>query len=236
MSTTRILTLSAAVLLCGCASHHLHEAETHARAEAAAVMHESDAHDAMQAGEGEDPFAGMSDEERAAAEAMMMQWEAHMTPGPHHAHMAERVGEYDAHFTWWQMPGGPGESARGVTTASTILDGLFLKEVTRSDEMIPGHMFHGIGITGWDNTADKLVMVWIDNAGSGMYYAEGGCNADCSEQVAEGWGTDMMTGTTQRYRYVTKDAGPDGLLFEMWVQGDDGEFWRMMECRYTRRG
>ena len=228
--TTRILILSAALLAGGCAGHHMHAAETQARADAEAAMHDS-----MHAADDADPYAGMSDEERAAMEAMMMQWEAHMTPGPHHAHMARRVGTWNSDFTWWHVPGGPGESASGVTTVRPILNGLFVQEETTSDTMIPGHAFHGIGINGWDNTAEKLVMLWIDNAGSGMYYAEGGCNADCSEQVTEGYGTDMMSGTTKRYRYVTKDGGADAATFEMWVQGDDGEFWKMMECRYTRR-
>ena len=169
------------------------------------------------AGEGEDP-------------AMMDAWMKSMQPGPHHANLAGMVGEWTSTMTMWETPTSEPVVTKGTTTYKTIMDGRFLLQ--KSEGTVMGMPHHGMGITGYDNIKGKHVVVWLDNMGTGILYAEGECEDHCKMITQYAEIPDPM-GHTGKYKMVSRVVNDNEHVFE-WYMVSDGKEIKQMEIVYSR--
>jgi hypothetical protein len=163
---------------------------------------------------------------------MMKKWEAFMTPGEPHKHLAQRAGKWTTQVRSWMAPGAPSEDWTGSSTVETIMGGRY--SVERAEGSFMGQPFQGMGITGYDNMKQKFVASWIDNMGTGIMLMEGTCDAGMTQCTYTGEGPDVMTGRYKTYRAVTKKINDDRYVFEMYDRGPDGKEWKNFEIAYTR--
>ncbi len=97
-----------------------------------------------------------------------------MTPGEMHAQLASAVGDWKEELQMWPDPGADATVHTLNCRISMIMDGRF-QESEHTGE-INGMSFHGMGLTGYDNTSKKFVSTWIDNISTGIMYMTGTMN------------------------------------------------------------
>ena len=169
-------------------------------------------------------------EEMSAEEAAMMEaWQASMTPGPEHAHLAEMVGDYDMVVTMWEDPDGEPEIFTGTASRSMILDGRVLHEDVESEVM--GQKFHGEARVGYDNVTDEYWSTWVDNMSTGLYWARGEQKED-GTVVMMGKAPDPMAGALVEQKSVIS-VDDDGIERQVTYEKRDGEWVKMLEIVYT---
>ncbi len=169
--------------------------------------------------------------------AVMEAWARAATPGPEHARLAKLEGEWNMVIRTWTLPGAPPAEAVGRSTYRMILGGRYLEQ-TATGTMGPdmgGMVFHGVGLTGYDNVSGTYVATWIDNMGTGIVYAEGDWDDDASALVTRADYLDPVTEKTKRVRLVTRVVSPERHVFEWHEDDPDGTDVKTMEIEYTRR-
>jgi hypothetical protein len=164
---------------------------------------------------------------------MMAAWEKASTPGPHHEHIARMAGTWDVAGTFWMQPGAPPNESTGIARSRMILDGRFLQ--TRYESEFMGQPMQGIGIDGYDNSLGKHVGIWIDTASTAIYRFEGECSEDGKVVTAFSESLDPMTGEMTKMKSKMTMVDADHFTFEAWNEGPDGEFFKSMVLRYTRK-
>lgn len=165
-------------------------------------------------------------------EEEMAVWQAYGTPGPHHERMLAEVGAWEAEMTFWETPDAEAQTSPASSTLKPILNGLFVQENFRG--AFWGQPFQGLGLQGYDNAADMHVSLWLDSMSSGVYRAVGECSDECRVIEWVGSGTDPIDGSPLPSRMRTTVVSDDEMMMEMWGPDHDGEFFKMMEIRYTR--
>ncbi len=184
------------------------------------------------------PAAAQQEHTPTAEETAMMEaWTRAATPGPEHARLAALEGDWNMTIRSWTGPGAPPDEATGSCTYRMILGGRYLEQ-TATGDMGPGMggmVFHGAGLTGYDNLKRSYVTTWVDNMGTGILYAEGEWDDDTASLVTRTEYLDPMTGTTKKVRLVTRLVSPDRHVFEWHEDGPGGRDVKTMEIEYTRR-
>ena len=166
----------------------------------------------------------------AAAMAAMMKAG---TPGEQHKMLAKMAGTFDAVVSFKMSPDGSELTSKGRETSEMLFDGRYLKSEFSADMM--GMPFKGTGLTGYDNTKKKFVVVWLDSMSTGMMVAEG--DADAAGKVITFGGEyacPVETGTMRKFRQVWTIKDNDHHEFEMFSPGPDGKEFRGMHIKYTR--
>ncbi|MHC4415468.1 MAG: DUF1579 domain-containing protein [Planctomycetota bacterium] len=125
-------------------------------------------------------FSPEADDEEAETERMMRLWQKYALPGRYHENLEAFVGEWDTTTKiWMEGPENPPMASQATISSVMIFGDRFLQSKMRgsmSFEMrgqvieVP---FEAIGYVGYDNFKQKYVSVWIDSAGTAIYYAEG---------------------------------------------------------------
>jgi hypothetical protein len=171
--------------------------------------------------------------EAPAAKAMDPMMEAMMkagTPGEQHRKLAEMTGTWSM-IVKMEEPGKPPTIEKGTATMKMV-DDRYLHQEAKSSMM--GMPFHGMGVTGFDNTTKKYQGTWFDNMSTGIMTSEGTMSPDGRTLTMTGQHADPMTGKMVTSRLITTMMGPDKHVFEMFCPGPDGKEARMMEITYER--
>lgn len=174
--------------------------------------------------DGED---AMSPEEQM----MMQKWQAYMTPGEPHAHMAWMVGTWDYTTRMWQQPGMPPQESTGTARFEAIMGGRYIAQHASGPFM--GQTFNGMGLSGYDNMTKKYLSMWIDNMGTGIMMSEGTCEGKVCTYYGEA--PDVMLGKYKRVKSVSREISDDEMALEMYDTGPDGKEWKNFEILYHRR-
>ena len=106
------------------------------------------------------PAAAQDDMAAAAQEA----WLKAATPGPVHAFLAEKAGDWNVKAVMWMAPGADPVVSRSTSHAEMMLGGRFLVEHVQGENM--GLPFEGMGSTGYDNATGMVTAVWMDSFGT----------------------------------------------------------------------
>src|SRR5688572_22345497 len=91
---------------------------------------------------------------------MMDEMEKAATPGPEHKWLTEMAGSWSTSSKFWMEPGKPPRESQGSEEIKPILGGRFIE--ARFTGMMMGKPFEGFGVSGYDNTKKKFVMIWMD--------------------------------------------------------------------------
>ena len=161
---------------------------------------------------------------------MMAKWQEAMTPGEHHAWLAEMAGEWSYTNTSYMDPSAEPEVTQGKSVIKVVLGGRYLEEVHTGTSF--GMPFEGHQTTGFDNISGKYRTNWYDNFGTGFMIGEGTREGNVLTIHAS---YPDFDGGTQKFRMVTTVQDKDNHTFEMFMVTPDGKEFRNMEIVYKRK-
>jgi len=166
-------------------------------------------------------------------EAKMAEYAKYHTPGEHHKHMQEMIGDWDVVGKFWMGPGEPMMST-GTAKFTSLYGGLYVKQEYKSAMM--GMPLEGTGLMGYDLFNDQHWAIWYDNMSSGIYKSTGTCDAEDMVMTSTGMMDDPMTGRKDvKVKETVKTIDDDTFVFTMYEVGEDGTETKTMEMTYTRK-
>lgn len=175
------------------------------------------------------------DEKKTSEQGMtpeqMAQWQAAATPGEHHQQMKGLVGEWKTTITSWEAPGSEPTVTHGKAAVELIMDGRYVLENFEATMM--GMPFKGIGISGYDNVAQKHTTVWLDNMSTQVLYSKGDCADHCKKLTHRATMQSPFGGEMQM-KFISNAVSDDKLVFEYYMINEDGSEFKSMEIVYER--
>jgi hypothetical protein len=177
---------------------------------------------------GQEPEAAAPGADQAA---MMAAWQKSMAPGEPHAALAKAAGTWKMTSRVWMDPNGEAMISDGTAERQMILGGRVLEE--RSNSLMMGMPFEGIGRTGYDNVTDRYWSSWIDNMSTGVYLAYGSPDAEGDSVTYHGEFDNPMTGGKTKVRSVVRWEDENTQHFE-WFEDHGGGEARTMLITYER--
>lgn len=154
-------------------------------------------------------------------------------PGPEHARLATLAGEWDLRFSYWTSPTGDPIVGTGTATNRMILGGRFLH--SESVTQLGDRRSENLTILGYDRRANRYTTLGLDTWGTYYVEAEGPWDDGSRAIVMYGEETDPMSNRTERYTMITRFAGPDEYVQEIVFRLPNGESFKAVEVRHTRR-
>jgi hypothetical protein len=177
--------------------------------------------------------AADSPADEMAMEEMMARYMELAEPGEHHALLAPFVGTFTFEARMRMGPDAPWSPSAGTMTTRWVLGERFQLSEYESTSAEMGS-FQGLGLLGYDNAKERYVSVWVDTWGTMIPPAAEGTMEGNVLTMTNSF-VNPVTGATERYRDVTTIVDDDTYTFEMFTPGPDGELYRNLEIRYTRR-
>jgi hypothetical protein len=167
------------------------------------------------------PTPPTQDEMQAMAEAA--------TPGPIHAQLMKRAGEYTVAMKFFTQPGAEPAESTGTATLKSILGGRFLEEENSGEAF--GEPYAGTRIYGYNKGSKEYEATWIYNGSTAILVLNGASDDD---------------GKTVRYSaaFIGPDGKPQTLHVTLIQQDEDHFLVRLMgsgdsapvlEATYTRK-
>jgi hypothetical protein len=158
----------------------------------------------------------------------------YMTPTRQHEAMARDVGVWDGETTTWSAPGAEPTKDKGAET-NKMLGKLWLTSEYKGTFM--GQEFIGHMQLGYDPLKKKYVGTWVDTVSPFLFTLEGDYDVASHTLTMMMHGTSAMTGQPETAKAVTRYIDDNNKVFEMHmpVEGQEGQWWKMFEIKYTRR-
>jgi len=157
------------------------------------------------------------------------------TPGKMHERLLNDVGEWQAKTTMWMTPDAEPLTSDGTCTVAAMMDGRYIKSEMKGE--MPGMgPYHGFGISGYDNVAQKFVSNWIDNHSTGIMQGEGELSDDGKMLTWNFTANCPITKKPVAMREVDTITGPNTKTLEMF--GTDlasGKEFKMMSIELTKK-
>jgi hypothetical protein len=163
----------------------------------------------------------------------MKNWMAYATPGEIHKMLAKSNGAWATEITLWEAPGGPSQKVMGSSVNKMIMGGKY-QQSNYSGNMM-GMPFEGLGTTAYDNMKKVLISTWIDNMGTGMMVLEGPWDEATKSATMTGKEVDPSIGKEISIREVFKVVDDNTQIMEMYKPAPDGQEFKTMEIKYTRK-
>ncbi len=165
-------------------------------------------------------------------DAIMQKWIEFMTPGPAHAQLDQRIGNWKIKLETWPAPGGPPAVSEATAELKWAMGRRYLVETIKGNY---GNLpFEGLGIIGYDNLKKKYVTVWIDNLGTGLMTGSGMYDDAAKTYVFTVLSPDVMTGDYKPGRLVQRMTSANELIVEMFDTTPEGREFVSLKAVYTR--
>ena len=164
---------------------------------------------------------------------MMKNWQAYMTPGEVHKMIASWSGTWASEITMWEKPGAPPTKTTGTAVNKMVLGGRYQESVNTGTMM--GMPFEGHGTLGYDNAKKIFESTWIDNMGTGIMKMTGPWDAATKSVTLIGKMTDPMSGKETEDKETFTVIDDNTQLMDMYGKGPDGNEFKMMEIKFTRK-
>jgi hypothetical protein len=170
-------------------------------------------------------------QEPDAMAEMMAAYQAAAEPGPAHEKLAAMTGSFTITAKWWQDPNAPPSVSTSNAKRHMIMGGRYLVEEVEGE--MYGQPFSGMGITGYDNTAEKYVTTWLDNMSTGLFVMTGDVD-DEGNLIWWGKYTDPVSQETMKMKGVTTVVSDTEERYEMYIVNEDGSEWKTAEMTYQK--
>jgi hypothetical protein len=155
------------------------------------------------------------------------------TPGPMHAMLAKRNGNWTQQISFWMKPGAEPMKWTSTAVNEMIMDGRYQRTTATGSFM--GMAFSGMSITGYDNAKKIFFTTWMDNMGTGIMYGEGDWNDAKKCIVFKGKSIlDPQVKKEVPYRTVITFIDDNHQKMEMFVTDKAGKEFKSMEMLSTR--
>jgi len=171
-------------------------------------------------------------EKQMDPQAMMEAYAKLATPGEPHKQFASLAGSWTTKTKEWMEPGKPPTESTGSVEMKMVLDGRFLQQEFSGEMM--GHLYSGIGTSGYDNLRKRYVSTWIDTMGTGVFVMDGTASADGKTITLKGQHAELGGGQ-MTHRAVWKIVDSNTQTFDMYGAHNHGKEMKMMEITYTRK-
>jgi hypothetical protein len=165
----------------------------------------------------------------ASAEA----WAAAAEPGPVHALLATRAGDWALSAKSWMVPGADPILSESVGCGEMILGDRFLDESVVGTTM--GMEFEGRGLTGYDITTHLVTSIWMDTMGTVMVVMTGIYEKPGEPMELFGEMVDPGSGLIIKVRTVTTFIDDDTHTMDYYMTVAGGEETKAMELSYKRK-
>jgi len=149
-----------------------------------------------------------------------------------HQQLAHEVGTWDATTKMWPTPDAQPIPGKAVET-NTMLGKLWIVSEFKGDMM--GMAYVGRGQYGFDPIKKKYVGTWIDSMSPHLSIMAGTLDDGTLTMMSKG--IDAATGKEQTTKMVSTYEDDDHRTFTMFAPHPEkkGEWWKMLEVKYTRR-
>lgn len=167
----------------------------------------------------------------AEAEAMRA-WAAYATPGPQHAFLARKVGDWVSSAQMVPAPGAPPIGGTFTSSYTMEFGGRYLIERIKGRWMEMD--FEAMGITGFDNGKQKFLYSWIDNIGTTITRGEGTLSEDGKVLTYFSEMYDPSTRISTTMRSTEEWIDEESMRAVMYATGPDGREFEHMVLSYRR--
>ncbi len=151
-------------------------------------------------------------------------------PGPEHAKLKMRVGNWQVAGAFYMAPGAPPMQSKGTANIRPMMGGRYFRENYTGEFM--GLKFTGMGISGYDKGLKKFVSTWIDSMSTGVMSSEGTASGDVISYVGEYF--DPMRKQLVKTKSVLTLKSRKTHTITMYEFSEDGSERKVMELDYTR--
>ncbi len=166
-----------------------------------------------------------NDEQRKAMQALA---EA-AKPGPAHAQLMKRAGDYTTTETY-SAPGAEPQQSTGTARLRSILDGRFLEEENSGDSF--GQPYAGLRLYGYNNGSKQYEAIWIYN-GSTAFLVLDGTSDDNGKTVRYSGAFLGLGGQRQSLRVTVTQQDDDHFTVKLLGEAPGGAM-STLETVYTR--
>jgi hypothetical protein len=157
------------------------------------------------------------------------------TPGKMHEHLAQGVGVWKGKTTMWMTPDTEPLTGTCMSTVKSIMDGRFTKCELAGECPAMGP-YNGVGISGFDNVAQRFVSTWVDNHGTGIMVGEGELSSDGKVLTWEFKTNCPITKKPAVMREIEMITGPTTKSLEMFgTDPKTGKEFKMMHIEFTKQ-
>ncbi len=151
------------------------------------------------------------------------------TPGPIHAELMKRAGDYTTTATYY-APGAEPQQSLGTAKLKSILGGRFLEEENSGDSF--GAPYSGLRLFGYNNGSKQYEAIWIYN-GSTAFLVLDGASDDNGKTVRYSGAFLGPGGARQTLRVTVTQQDPDHFVVKLLGEGP-GDSTSTLETIYTR--
>lgn len=156
-------------------------------------------------------------------------------PGKNQEWLGKQAGIWHGKTQMWMSPDAEPSSSECTNTVTVMMDGRYIKAEMSGE--VPGMgPFSGMGITGYDNVAEKFVGTWIDNHSSGIMNGVGELSKDGKTLT---WTFSYHCPLTKKPATMREvDTYPDSntMIMDMFAKDPkSGKEYKCMHIEFTRK-
>ena len=151
------------------------------------------------------------------------------TPGPIHAELMKRAGDYTTTATFY-APGAEPQQSNGTAKLKSILGGRFLEEENSGDSF--GTPYSGLRLYGYNNGSKQYEAIWIYN-GSTAFLVLDGASDDNGKTVRYSGAFLGPGGGRQTLRVTITQQDADHFVVRLLGEGP-GDATSTLETTYAR--
>lgn len=175
--------------------------------------------------QGQPNAPALTDAQQEAMQALAEQAQ----PGPAHAELMKRAGDYTTTETY-SAPGVAPQQFAGTAKLKSILGGRFLEEENSGDS--PGQPYSGLRLYGYNNGSKQYEAIWIYN-GSTAFLVLDGSSGDHGKTVRYTGAFLGPGGGRQIVRVTITQQDADHFSVKLLGEGPDNAT-STLETTYTR--
>jgi hypothetical protein len=149
-------------------------------------------------------------------------------PGPVHAELMKRAGDYTTTETFY-APGTEPQQSTGTAKVKSILGGRFLEEENSGDSF--GAPSSGLRLYGYNNASKQYEAVWIYNGSTAFLVLDGA--SDDNGKTVRYSGAFLGPGGAQKLRVTITQEDADHFVVKLLGEGP-GDTTSTLETVYTR--
>ena len=159
--------------------------------------------------------------------AQMEAWAEAGTPGEHHQHLNQMLGEWEGVFRMWMEPGGEPMEMPGTIKREWVLDGRYVRETVESEAA--WGPFRGIGYMGYNNMDGRYEFIWMDTESTAIMRETGTYDPDSKVLSTHGSHRDPMSGGVFSTRGILDLSNPNRHTYVGYATGSDGKEFKAFE-------
>lgn len=150
-------------------------------------------------------------------------------PGPMHADLMKRAGDYTTTTTFY-APGTEPQQSTGTARLKSILGGRFLEEENSGDSF--GAPYSGLRLYGYNNGSKQYEAIWIYNGSTAFLVLDGG-SEDNGKTVRYSGAFLGPNGVRETLRVTVTQQDDDHFVVRLLGQGP-GDTTSTLETVYAR--